>query len=104
MDLAMVNSYEEWIDIYKKLVYWELELENISDSAMIEILESQKQEANSLFFKFIKKNYKDWIQDDDAPIMSNTLFKKVILPEISTTKGTLLVVIDNLRYDQFKII
>lgn len=104
MDLAMVNSYEEWIDIYKKLVYWELELENISDSGMIEILESQKQEANSLFFKFIKKNYKDWIQGEDAPIMSNTLFKKVILPEINTSKGTLMVVIDNLRFDQFKIL
>ncbi|HSQ45400.1 MAG TPA: bifunctional response regulator/alkaline phosphatase family protein [Lutibacter sp.] len=104
MDLAMVNSYEEWIDIYQKLVYWELELENISDTGMIEILESQKQEANSLFFKFIKKNYKDWIHDEDAPIMSHTLFEKVILPEVNTTKGTLLVVIDNLRFDQFKII
>ena len=105
MDLAMVNSYEEWIDIYKKLVYWELELENISDFGMLEILESQKQEANSLFFKFIKKNYPDWIyNNDDAPILSNTLFKKVVLPEINKSNGTLLVVIDNLRYDQFYII
>ncbi|WP_372745350.1 PglZ domain-containing protein [Lutibacter sp.] len=105
MDLAMVNSYEEWVDIYKNLVYWELELENISDLGMVEILESQKKEANSLFFKFIKKNYKDWIEDDDAPILSNTLFKKTILPEILNAKsGTLLVVIDNLRYDQFRIL
>jgi len=106
MDLMMVNSYEEWIDIYKKLVYWELELENISDSGMVEILESQKREANQLFFKFIKKNYPDWIDnnDDNAPILSNTLFKKVILPEVNNSKGTLLVVIDNLRYDQFNIV
>lgn len=105
MDLAMVNTYEEWVTLYKKLIYWELELENINDSGMIEILESQKQEANSLFFKFIKKNYKDWINnDDDAPILSNNLFKKVIFPEINSSNGTLLVVIDNLRYDQFSII
>ncbi len=104
MDLAMVNSYSSWIEVYKKLVYWELELENISDSGMIEILNSQKQEANSLFFKFIKSNYKDWINSDDAPILSNTLFKKLILPEVKDSKGTLLVVIDNLRYDQFTII
>ncbi|AMC10037.1 two-component system response regulator [Lutibacter profundi] len=105
MDLAMVNSYSEWIDIYKKLVYWELELENISDSGMIEILESQKQEANTLFFKFIKKNYADWIYNDDhEPILSNTLFKNVILPEVKKSKGTLLVIIDNLRYDQFYIL
>ncbi|UMB61067.1 PglZ domain-containing protein [Lutibacter sp. A80] len=105
MDLAMVNSYDEWITVYKKLVYWELELENINDSGMVEILESQKQEANSLFFKFIKKNYKDWINnDEEAPILSNTLFKKIIIPEVKNSKGTLLVVIDNLRYDQFNII
>lgn len=104
MDLAMVNSYSAWIDVYKKLVYWELELENITDSGMIEILESQKKEANSLFFKFIKNNYKDWIQSGDAPILSNTLFEKVILPEVKDSKGTFLVVIDNLRYDQFNII
>jgi len=104
MDLAIVNSYEEWIDIYKKLIYWELELENISDTGMVEILESQKKEANSLFFKFIKKNYKDWIFEENSPVLSHTLFKKVILPEVITSKGTLLVVIDNLRYDQFKII
>jgi CheY-like chemotaxis protein len=105
MDLAMVNSFEEWNDVYKRLVYWELELENISDSGMVEILNSQKQEANSLFFKFIKKNYKEWIHDDDeGPVLSNTLFKKVILPEVKYSNGTLLVIIDNLRYDQFNII
>jgi CheY-like chemotaxis protein len=104
MDLAMVNSIEGWINIYKKLIYWELELENISDSGMIEILESQKKEANSLFFKFIKLNYQDWILNNNAPILSNNLFKKVILPEVLDAKGTLLVVIDNLRYDQFKVI
>tara|TARA_R110001583_G_scaffold77491_1_gene210880 strand:+ start:7114 stop:8664 length:1551 start_codon:yes stop_codon:yes gene_type:complete len=105
MDLAMVNSYEEWITVYKKLIYWELELETISDSGMVEILESQKQEANSLFFKFVKKNYTDWINDDeDAPVLSHTLFKKILLPEIKDSKGTLLVVLDNLRYDQFNIL
>jgi len=103
MDLAMVNTYEDWVDIYKKLVYWELELENITNIGMTEILESQKKEANSLFFKFIKKNYTDWMSND-APVMSNTLFKRVILPEINKSKGTLLVVIDNLRYDQFYVL
>lgn len=104
MDLAMVNSYEDWIETYKKLIYWELELENINDIGMVEILESQKKEANSLFFKFIKKNYTGWISDEDTPIMSNTLFKKVILPEINQSQGTLLVLIDNLRYDQFYVL
>ena len=105
MDLSMVNSYEEWAELYQKLVYWEIELENINDQGMIEILESQKQEANSQFFKFIKKNYKDWFHGYDGPVLSHTLFKDVIVPQLkSSSNGTLLVVIDNLRFDQWRII
>ena len=104
MDLSMVNTYEEWVDLYKKLVYWELELDEIKDSGMMEILESQKQEANSHFFKFIKKNYRDWLHDEDKPVLSHTLFKDVITPNIDTKNGTFLLVIDNLRYDQFRVL
>ncbi len=104
MDLATVNSYEEWIEIYQRLLHWELELETISDPGMLGILESQKQEANSLFFKFIKKNYQDLLTSSDRPIFSHTLFKDFVLPQMNPKSGTLLVVIDNLRYDQWKVL
>jgi len=104
MDLAMVNSYEDWVDLYKKLVHWELELENINDSGMLEILESQKSEANTQFFKFIKKNYEDFLTSNDKPTFSHTLFKDYVKPHISKDQGVLWIVIDNLRYDQYKII
>ncbi|MFI2742594.1 response regulator [Zhouia sp. PK063] len=102
MNMAMVNSWEEWADLYKKLVYWELELEDIEDIGLTEILQSQKVEANNQFFKFIEKNYGDWFDDEDAPVMSHTLFKRWVLPEIKKEQPTLLVVVDNLRYDQWK--
>ncbi|UOB17540.1 PglZ domain-containing protein [Abyssalbus ytuae] len=102
MDLTMVNSYEEWVELYKKLIYWELELENIEDTGLIEILESQKVEANIQFGKFIEKNYKKWFESDKGPVMSHTVFKEWISPNIKKGKPTLLVVIDNLRYDQWR--
>ncbi|MCF6294460.1 MAG: PglZ domain-containing protein [Flavobacteriaceae bacterium] len=103
MDLSMVNSYEEWVELYQKLIYWEIELEDIEDPAMFEILESQKNEANLQFGKFIDNSYEDWFQPNtDAPILSHTLFKEKIVPELSKKQPTLLVVIDNLRYDQWK--
>ncbi|MDY8135712.1 PglZ domain-containing protein [Aquimarina sp. 2201CG5-10] len=103
MDMAMVNSFEEWVDLYQRLIYWELQLENIEDTGMFEILESQKVEANSQFCKFIDKNYPDWFDGkSDAPVMSHMLFKEKVLPEISKDQPTLFVVIDNLRYDQWK--
>ncbi|MFD2697872.1 response regulator [Mesonia sediminis] len=104
MDMNMINSHEEWVDLYKKLVYWELQLEHIEDSGMIEILESQKTEANNQFFKFIDKNYKNWLSGEDAPTLSHTLFQQRIAPILSKKQPTLLIVIDNLRYDQFKSI
>ena len=103
MDLSMVNSYEEWIDLYQKLIYWEIELEDIEDPSMFEILESQKNEANLQFGKFIDKNYADWfLPNTDAPILSHNLFKEKIVPELSKEQPTLLVVVDNLRFDQWK--
>ncbi len=103
MEMAQVNSYEEWAELYQRLIYWELQLETIEDSGMFEILESQKSEANTQFCKFIDKNYPSWFNKNaDAPIMSHTLFKEKVVPEISKDQPTLLVVIDNLRYDQWK--
>ncbi len=105
MEMAMVNSYEDWIELYKKLIFWELELENIDDQAMIEILESQKAEANSQFGKFIERNYENWFAPKaDKPIQSHTLFRELVVPEIvKKDKPILFVVIDNLRYDQWKV-
>ncbi|MCH4553818.1 T9SS response regulator signal transducer PorX [Aestuariibaculum lutulentum] len=104
MDLAMVNSYEEWVSLYQKLLYWEIQLENIEDPSMFEILESQKTEANIQFGKFIEKNYADWFSPHtEAPVMSHTLFREKIVPELSKDQPTLLVVVDNLRYDQWKV-
>ena len=104
IDLSMVNSYEEWIELYKKLVHWELELEYISDAGMLGILESQKQEANTQFFKFIKKNYADFLTAHDKPTFSHTVFKNYVMPHLSKDQGVLWVVVDNLRYDQFRIL
>lgn len=103
MDMAQVNSWEEWAELYQKLVYWEIQLEDIEDSGMFEILESQKLEANNQFFKFISKNYSDWFaKDAEPPVMSHTLFRKMVLPELKSDQPTLMVVVDNLRYDQWK--
>ena len=104
MEMAMVNSFEDWVELYKKLIFWELELENINDQGMIEILESQKVEANSQFGKFIERNYQNWFAPkSDKPVQSHTLFRELVVPElVKKDKPVLFVVIDNLRYDQWK--
>jgi CheY-like chemotaxis protein len=106
LEMASVNSFEDWIELYKKLIFWELQLENINDAGMSSILESQKTEANSQFGKFIERNYESWFEPKaKRPILSHTLFKELVVPEIiKKDKPVLFVVIDNLRYDQWEII
>jgi CheY-like chemotaxis protein len=98
-------SYSEWVDVYKKLVYWELSLEKLEDAGMHEILTLQKAEANAQFSKFIEKNYLGWIKDPESgPITSDQLLKKKVFPSLLKDKPTFFILIDNLRYDQWKII
>lgn len=106
---AALNSnpgYSEWMDIYKKLVYWELEIQRSNITEMQEVLAAQKHEANSEFFKFISKNYSSWINSktDTAPVMSHTLLKYKVLPHLEKGSPLFFVLIDNLRLDQWKTI
>jgi CheY-like chemotaxis protein len=95
---------QEWSDLYAKLVFWELELDKIEDSGMREILEMQKKEANHLFADFIEDNYLDWMNGtEDAPQMVHSLIKDKIAPKIGKEQLAVLV-IDNLRYDQWKMV
>ncbi len=105
MDLAQVNDSAGWSEMYKKLIYWELELDKLEDESLNEILLTQKKEANSQFFKFVERNYEDWLHgDEDAPVMSHTLFQKWVYPRIKEDQNVFWVVIDNLRHDQWRVI
>jgi len=105
MTLNEISTLEEWKDAYRKLVFWELELEKLDDSGMHEILTLQKSEANALFSKFVEKQYPKWMKDlEQAPMISPQLFKKKVLPHLSSTIPTFFVLIDNLRYDQWRVI
>lgn len=106
MALSNNPNHEEWKELYKRLVYWELEMGKSDSEEMMEVFQSQKTEANTDFFKYISKNYSNWIQKDsqEGPLFSQRLFKKKVAPYLEPGKPTFLVVIDNLRYDQWKVL
>ena len=98
-------SADEWFDLYRKLVRWDLALEDSDSGGMEEIFQTQMVEANSQFSRFVSDNYLGWLKDSEsAPVMSHTLFKKNILPALDGPEPVFLMVIDNLRYDQWKIL
>jgi len=97
-------STEDWKEVYKKLVYWELELAE-NQKGMVDLLRTQKQEANHLFCKFVKKNYENWIvkpDSSDRPIMSPDIFKSKLFPLLDKGEKVFFILIDNFRLDQWK--
>ena len=104
MQISSNLNKDEWYEIYKKLIYWELELEKSGDESIAQILEMQKSEANSQYFKFVKENYKNWISGNNSPLMSHNIIRNKVVNILSENKPTYMILIDNLRYDQWKII
>ncbi len=99
-------TWKEWVEVYKKLVYWEIEMDTVQDKSMLDVLVMQKSDANTQFFKFVEKHYVNWLngKDANAPTMSHTLIKNKFVKELDSSEKVFLIVIDNLRYDQWKTI
>lgn len=106
VQLSSQLNHNEWIDIYKKIVYWDLLFDRSQNKSMQEILMTQKEDANSLFARFYTDNYLLWLQGktNDRPVLSHILFKQKLFPLLDKLNGLFLIVIDNLRYDQWKVI
>lgn len=107
MDMQDQLDHQDWVDIYRKLIRYELELEKSKDEGIQEVLKSQKEEANMVFSKFYENNYLDWIspQSSNKPVLSHTLVRERVLPQAENNdKPFFVIVIDNLRYDQWKAI
>ncbi len=106
MEINNCRTLSDWKDVYKKIVYWEIELENLNDASIDEIIKMQKTEANSAFAKYITKNYKSWFDKyaDEKIINSSNIFKNKLFNIIEKNKNVFVIVIDNLRFDQWKTI
>ena len=119
MQIADCRTWDDWKNIYKRLVHWELELTG-TDSAMGEMLQMQKEEANLGFAKYIKQNYLDWVApsrptpdpslkgkegeslEGNSPLLSPQIFKQKVFPLLTQGEKVFLIVIDNFRLDQWR--
>lgn len=104
MDIHAARDFGDWENIYKKLVHWDIELEGLGDPSMFEILQMQKTEANKEFARFIERNYSSWLNSSDGPTMSHHLFRERVFPNVKSGSPLYVLMIDNLRLDQWKVI
>ncbi len=104
MTISEGLDFKGWAEAYKNIINWELKLDSSNADNMSEILNMQKEEANSEFSKFIMRNYEGWIKENDPPVMSHNLLKNYLFDHLDKKEPNFLFVLDNLRYDQWKIL
>ena len=99
--IQMGPDFNEWKEIYKKLIYWEIELDQTKTREMQDVLSYQKNEANTEFFKYLTKNYQSWMNGSkQAPLLSQNLLREKVFNRVSAV----FILIDNLRFDQYRVI
>lgn len=102
--IGFANSFDDWAEVYRKMVFWELEL-TATQNPLLDLIIAQKQDANNSFMKFIKKNYESWVHDvDKRPLISPDLFKKRVFPLLDSGEKVFFILIDNFRLDQWAAI
>ncbi len=104
--IGSARNFSDWTEILRKLVMWNMELADLNDPGLAQVLEFQKNEANSEFAKFVKNNYQSWFASEsaDKPLISPNLFRNKVFPSIDSGQKVLFVLIDNFRFDQWKAI
>ncbi len=103
MDINSGLDVDGWVETYRKIINWELKLDESEVDQMMDILSMQKNEANSEFSKYVVRNYETWL-DGNGPTMSNNLMRKKVFPNLDSDRPTIMLLLDNLRYDQWKMI
>ena len=101
--ISQAATLDDWMRLYEKLTFWEMKLA-AADTAMDTMLEMQREEANTEFYKFVKRNYEDWLSGDDRPTMSDTIFRKSIFPMLDKGEKVFFVLVDNFRLDQWQMV
>jgi CheY-like chemotaxis protein len=99
-------DHRSWTEMYKKLIYWEIEMSKSDSEEMMDVLLAQKKEANAAFFKYVNRHYASWLNgaDMDAPLMSHKFFKNKVKPHLEKEVPVVWIVVDNLRFDHWKAI
>ena len=106
MEISGRLNHEEWVEVYKNLVFWELELEKSNDQGIVDVMLQQKNEANQVFCKFVENNYLDWVngRTENKPVQSYNLLREKVFPYLTDSQPLFMILIDNMRYDQWKVL
>lgn len=97
-------TWLDWIEIHLKLSEYDLELDQHPDLGLKQTLYDQKRDCNTEFARYVEKNYINWLNSSERPALSVDVVKRFVKPHIDMGRKTILLVIDNLRLDQWLVV
>ena len=97
-EIGDCRTFSDWQRLYARLTYWELELAGRGTN-MDEMLEMQKRDANTAYARFVRANYRDWLDGIDRPLMSPDVFKSRVFPLMDQGKKVFFILIDKFVLD-----
>ncbi len=102
--ISEASDFDQWSELYRKLVFWQAELIRSSDTGMREVLRMQESDANRAFGRFVEKNYLKWLSPSatDKPLLSPAVMSKKVFPLIRKGSPLFCIIIDNMRLDQWQ--
>lgn len=105
--IAGARTTADWYEVYRKLVYWQTELRKPADPGLRQVLGAQMSDAGKGYAKYVTRNYAGWFSgpdNDDKPLLSPGVLEKKVFPLLKAGRPLFFIVIDNLRFDQWRII
>lgn len=97
-------DYEEWVEIYLKLINWSIELQEHPELELQSTFDDLMKEARREFSKYIERNYKSWINiDEDRPLLSIDVVEQSVIPLLREGYNVFFFVLDCMRYDQWLV-
>ncbi len=97
-------DWRKWIEIYLKLVEWDLEFDQLGQTGLEETHLALKKECNASFSDYVTKNYTRWLRGENSPILSVDVLDKFVIPHLREKRPTYLIVVDCLRLDHWMAI
>lgn len=102
------RSWSDWVEIYQMLTDWHKELDSTNSVEMLQMHDMQQSSANAAFSKYIRREYSSWFREETpsegVPLTSPRVLREKVFPLIDSGERVFLVIIDNLRYDQWLVI
>ncbi len=102
---ASQPSWQDWIDIYVKLLEWDLLSDQLVKQGLEETHIEQKKECNAEFSNFVQANYPEWVNgSQDRPPLSVDVLDQYVVPLLKNNVPIYFIVVDCFRLDHWMAI